>query len=398
MKKRGLSVFLISLVIPFIANCNEDSIIGYTYINESESFISKVRFNSDKSLDVFTDDEWKHISPVIPDKNNLNFIVHRSDNPEFFESLGIGGEGIILLGFLSKDAKTLYMGAGFIFSKEESEKNSHAVTGDIYYTYINGLDNEDLFKVRFNADKSFDIFMNYGEWKNDGIVLSEEGTQNFIICSSIENDFPYTFGFFSENDKTLYLAFGDRFTREDSVSTKPKAEETTEPEFSNPALTVDSIDVGGITFRSTPEDLLIQYPNARVIYEDNHTEFLVDGLGGFDYVNFAFKDDKLFHILKHKSDLEFDKEVSTLVQKSVQELTEKYGKPKVYQSSPSFHSSYHISSAEWSYTWDKVNENERIFTWCGDLIITLDYDWIDDKYGGYRYYGRCSIDYELLRP
>lgn len=397
MKKRTLSVFLISLVIPFIANCNEDSISGYTYISESEFFIGKVRFNSDKSIDVFMEDEWKHISPVIPDKNNLNFIVHKhkSDNPEFFESLGSKEEDdMVLLGFLSKDAKTLYMGAGFIFSKEESEKNSHAVTGDIY---INGLDNEDLLKVRFNADKSFDIFMNYGEWKNHGIVLSEEGTQNFIICSSIENDFPYTFGFFSENDKTLYLAFGDRFTREDSVSTKPKAEETTEPEFSNPALTVDSIDVGGITFRSTPEDLLIQYPSARVIYKDNYTVFSLEGLDGFDYVNFAFNDDKLFHIFKYKSDLEFDKEVATLVQKSVQELTEKYGKPKVYQFSPSFHSSYHVSSAEWSYTWDKVNENERRFIWLGDdLIITLNYDWIDDKYGGYRYYGTCSINYNSL--
>lgn len=349
MKKRALSVFLISLVMPLIANCIEDLAAGYTYINESS--FDKVRFNADKSLDIFNDDEWEHFDFLILDKNNLNFIGYRSENPEFYER---DEKNDMLFGFLSKDGKTLYMGEGYNFIKEESEKNSQAVTGDTYY----GSDGVKLIMVRFNTDKSFDVFDD--EWVNIGIVLSEEGTQNFILCDNKKVSDSYMFGFFAEDGKLLYLAVGDRFRREDTVSTKPKAEKTTESEFLNPALTVDSIDVGGITFHSTPEDVLIQYASAQLYKsmedkEDNDLFFFVHGLDGFTNVSFNFKDDKLVAIVKLEIDRD-DKDLSKLVEKTIWELIAKYGKPAYYESSL------------------KSYVHARYYTWVGEAYIRLNHE------------------------
>lgn len=337
MKKRALSVFLISLVMPLIANCIEDLPAGYTYINESS--FDKVRFNADKSLDIFNDDEWEHFDFVILDKNNLHFIGYRSENPEFYER---DEKNDMLFGFLSKDGKTLYMGEGYICIKEESEKNSQAVTGDTYY----GSNGVELIMVRFNTDKSFDVFDD--EWVNIGIVLSEEGTQNFILCDSKEESDSYMFGFFSKDGKLLYLAVGDRFRREDTVSTKPKAEKTPVWEFDNPALTVDSIDVGGITFHSTPEDVLIQYPSARSYGTADDLTFVVNELDGFASVVFTFKDDKLVTICKIEKDLD-DKDLSKLMEKTIWELIAKYGKP-----------------AHYVYA--------RYYTWFGEAFIRLSHE------------------------
>jgi|GEM_PF-3679555 len=372
MKKKGFSVFLLSLVLPIIASSNKDSISEYTYISRS-SYPSrdKVRFNADKTLDFFENGKWKHVDSVVPDKENLNFIVHKSDNPEFLQ-LFYGDDCETGLGVLSEDRRTLYMADvedDFIFSREETKTNLKFATN---YTYVNESDPSGV-KVQFNADNSLDLFVGGGRINTPSVTWLDKKNRIFISHPDPKEDFDLV-GVFSEDEKTLYLGEVGFFF-----------------ELCSPKLTFDSINVGGITLRSTREDLIIQYPAARVVHEDNQVKFLVDGLDGFAYVNFAFKNDKLVHILKYESDLERDGKVSALVQKSVRELTAKYGKPKVKQSSPVYYPSYSVGR----YTWDEVNKNESIFTWYGEVIITLSYDWVADKYGGHRYYGTCSIDYEF---
>ena len=355
MKKRVLSVFLLSLVLPIIASSNKDSISEYTYIAELHGDIFKVRFNADKTLDFFSDGEWKHVDSVVLDTENLNFIVHKSNNPEFFQLLD-WDNCEMGLGVLSEDRKTLYMAAAgeeIIFSREETKANLKFATN---YTYVSELDPS--FKVQFNADNSLDIFSD-GERNTLPVTWLDKKKRTFIGHPDPKEDLDLV-GVFSEDEKKLYFGLV-----------------ACSLELSNPKLTLDSINVGGITLHSTPEDLLIQYPAARVIHKDNQTEFLVDGLDGFAEVRFTFKNDKLVHILKYEPELlglDRDEKVSALVQKSVRELTEKYGKPKINQ--PAF-------------------GGGRIFNWYGEVVIELGYYFSSVDEYGHRMREYCSINYDF---
>lgn len=324
----------------------------YTYISESHDDIFKVRFNTDKTLDFFENGKWKHVGSVVPDKENLNFIVHKSDNSEILSDLD---ESKILLGFLSEDKKSLYIGTGYIFLRAESGEKSKSVTR----SYINSPGANASYRARFNSDNSCDCFVD-GEWSNTLYVTwSDEKKQIFTSRPNPGDDVDIV-GVFSADERTLYLGEVGFFF-----------------ELCSPKLTFDSINVGGITLHSTPEDLLIQYPAARVIHKDNQTEFLVDGLDGFAEVRFTFKNDKLVHILKYEPELlglDRDEKVSALVQKSVRELTEKYGKPKINQ--PAF-------------------GGGRIFNWYGEVVIELGYYFSSVDEYGHRMREYCSINYDF---
>lgn len=357
MKKRVFSVFLISLVLPFIVNCNEALAAGYTYINnEIWDGPDRLRFNTDKTLDFFEDGEWKNINSVILDKNNLNFIFHKSDNPEFFGSFYLAGVYAyeIALGFLSEDGKTLYVGLGFILSKEESGKKSKSVTK----SYITKGDSLAPFnKVRFNSDNSFDFFEE-GEWNTLYVTWLDKKNRIFISRPDPEDTENVIFGVFSADEKTLCLG--------NTIYSF---------ELSSPKLTVDSLDVGGITFRSKPEDLAIQFP-AVISYQDfvtgwikdNQTAFMIIDFDGFDALIFVFEKDKLISISETAVQLpeEDENKLPALVQKSVRELTAKYGEPKVVLS----------SSSNEGHSFESIN-----FTWYGEIIINAFYLWYTDKSG-----------------
>ena len=71
--------------------------------------------------------------------------------------------------------------------------------------------------------------------------------------------------------------------------------------------------------------------------------------------------------------------VNELVQKSVNDLTRKYGKPEIEESSLEYP----------SY---KKTKYERTYTWYGEVFIRVEYTWYSDEYG-HTSYGTCNIDY-----
>jgi len=369
MKKRVLSVFLLSLVMPIIASSNKNSISEYTYISKSGSPSRyKVRFNADKSLDLFIDGEWKNtLSVTWLDKNNLNFIVYKSDNPEFFQ-LFYRDNFEAGLGVLSEDRRTLYIGwvdKHFIFSREQTGPES------VINSYINKSDGV-LCKAQLNTDNSVELFVNDVSTSTFYIVYPDKKTKNFTSWPE-SNGAVGVIGVFSADGKTLYLGY---FVYSFKLS-------------SNPKLTFDSINVGGITLRSTPEDLIIQYPAAKGSSKNDQTRFSVDGLDDFGFVLFDFEKDRLVHILKYAIKLgeECEYGLPALVQKSVRELTAKYGKPKVDQFSsligdPSLNNE------------TRFCENKRLFTWYGEIIIQINYFWVTDE-SGQPSFGICSIDYDF---
>ena len=127
--------------------------------------------------------------------------------------------------------------------------------------------------------------------------------------------------------------------------------------------------------------MIFQYPDARIINKAGCKQYLVDGLENFDYISFDYNDNALVHILKYKSEGEYDEGVSEIVRKAVKDLTQKYGKPEIEESS------YEIPSY-------KVTKNTRSYTWYGEAFIKLKYEWNSDEYG-HTSYGTCNVDYAL---
>lgn len=371
MKKVLFSLLSFFVAVSFIS-CKEYTIAG-TYSEESpspeyESRI-KIRINSDNSIESFFDGEWHDVGIAKFNKKNRNFIV--SDGSKYFE-----------FGFLSDDGRVLFVGVGIAFAKEnESIQN---IWGSAY--------SSDDIKVKFTENHSFEVLQSDGIWENIGDVLLDEKTGNFPVYdfnpltllknSDTDTVYPVAIGLFSDDKKTLYLSDNCYALKKEEIDVDKKLSAVEKnQELPNPKLTFDSIDVCGISFKSNSTDLIFQYPDARIINKAGCKQYLVDGLENFDYIRFDYNDNALVHILKYKSEGEYDKGVSEIVHKSVKDLTQKYGKPEIEESS------YEIPSY-------KVTKNTRSYTWYGEVFIKLKYEWNSDEYG-HTSYGTCNVDYAL---
>ena len=370
MKKVLFSLLSFFVAVSFISY-KEYTIAG-TYSEESpspeyESRI-KIRINSDNSIESFFNGEWHDVGIAKVNKKNRNFIV--SDG-KYFE-----------FGFLSDDGRVLFMGGGIAFAKEnESIQN---IWGSAY--------SSDDIKVKFTENYSLEVLQSDGKWEYIGDVLLDEKTGNFPVYdfslltllkySDTDTVYPVAIGLFSDDKKTLYLSDNCYTLKKEEIDVDKKLSAVEKnQELPNPKLTFDSIDVGGISFKSNSTDLIFQYPDARIINKAGCKQYLVDGLENFDYIRFDYNDNALVHILKYKSEGEYDEGVSEIVHKSVKDLTQKYGKPEIEESS------YEIPSY-------KVTNNTRSYTWYGEVFIKLKYEWNSDEYG-HTSYGTCNVDYVL---
>ena len=370
MKKVLFSLLSFFVAVSFIS-CKEYTIAG-TYSEEppSPEYESrlKIRINSDNSIESFFDGEWHDVGIAKVNKKNRNFIV--SDGKYF------------LFGFLSDDGRVLFVGGGIAFAKEnESIQN---IWGSAY--------SSDDIKVKFTENHSLEVLQSDGKWENIGDVLLDEKTGNFPVYdfnpltllkySDTDTVYPVAIGLFSDDKKTLYLSDNCYALKKEEIDVDKKLSAVEKnQELPNPKLTFDSIDVGGISFKSNSTDLIFQYPDARIINKAGCKQYLVDDLENFDYIRFDYNDNALVHILKYKSEGEYDKGVSEIVHKSVKDLTQKYGKPEIEESS------YEIPSY-------KVTNNTRSYTWYGEVFIKLKYEWNSDEYG-HTSYGTCHVDYAL---
>ena len=239
---------------------------------------------------------------------------------------------------------------------------------------------------------SLEVLQSDGKWENIGDVLLDEKTGNFPVYdfnpltllknSDTDTVYPVAIGLFSDDKKTLYLSDNCYALKKEEIDVDKKLSAVEKnQELPNPKLTFDSIDVCGISFKSNSTDLIFQYPDARIINKAGCKQYLVDGLENFDYIRFDYNDNALVHILKYKSEGEYDEGVSEIVHKSVKDLTQKYGKPEIEESS------YEIPSY-------KVTKNTRSYTWYGEVFIKLKYEWNSDEYG-HTSYGTCNVDYAL---
>lgn len=274
------------------------------------------------------------------------------------------------------------MGEGIAFAKEnESIQN---IWGSAY--------SSDDIKVKFTENHSLEVLQSDGKWENIGDVLLDEKTGNFPVYdfnpltllkySDTDTVYPVAIGLFSDDKKTLYLSDNCYALKKEEIDVDKKLSAVEKnQELPNPKLTFDSIDVGGISFQSNSTDLIFQYPDARIINKAGCKQYLVDGLENFNYISFDYNDNALVHMLKYKSEGEYDEGVSEIVRKSVKDLTQKYGKPEIEESS------YEIPSY-------KVTKNTRSYTWYGEAFIKLKYEWNSDEYG-HTSYGTCNVDYAL---
>ena len=322
MKKILFSLLSFFVAVSFIS-CKEYTIAG-TYSEEppSPEYESrlKIRINSDNSIESFFDGEWHDAGIAKVNKKNRNFIV--SDGKYF------------LFGFLSDDGRVLFTGEGFAFAKEnESIQN---IWGSAY--------SSDDTKVKFTENHSLEVLQSDGKWENIGDVLLDEKTGNFPVYdfnpltllknSDTDTVYPVAIGLFSDDKKTLYLSDNCYALKKEEIDVDKKLSAVEKnQELPNPKLTFDSIDVCGISFKSNSTDLIFQYPDARIINKAGCKQYLVDGLENFDYIRFDYNDNALVHILKYKSEGEYDEGVSEIVHKSVKDLTQKYGKPEIEESS-----------------------------------------------------------------
>ena len=370
MKKVLFSLLSFFVSVSFIS-CKEYTIAG-TYSEEppSPEYESrlKIRINSDNSIESFFDGEWHDGGIAKVNKKNRNFLV--SDGKYF------------LFGFLSDDGRVLFMGEGIAFAKEnESIQN---IWGSAY--------SSDDIKVKFTENHSLEVLQSDGKWENIGDVLLDEKTGNFPVYdfnpltllknSDTDTVYPVSIGLFSDDKKTLYLSDNCYALKKEEIDVDKKLSAVEKnQELPIPKLTFDSIDVGGISFKSISTDLIFQYPDARIINKAGCKQYLVDGLENFDYIRFDYNDNALVHILKYKSEGQDDEGVSEIVHKSVKDLTQKYGKPEIEESS------YEIPSY-------KVTKNTRSYIWYGEVFIKLKYEWNSDEYG-HTSYGICNVDYAL---
>lgn len=368
LKKTLLSLTLIILSVYSLASCKEYSIAG-TYSEEppSPEYESRIRIriNTDNSIESFFDGEWHNIGIAKVNKKNKNFIISDGDG--------------CLFGFLSDNDGVLFTGEGIPLLNEE--KASQPIWGSVYSS--NNL------QIKFTENQSLEVLQHDGESKNIGDVLYDKKTGNFVVYdlnplkhNNGDTVPPAVIGFFSEDKKTLYLSV-DCFAlnREEIDTDTKKITVENKPTLPNPKLTFDSVDVSGISFKSSMSDLILQYPASRIINKDECKQYLVDELENFDYIRFDFKDNSLVHILKYKSEGEYENRVAEIVQKSVNDLTRKYGKPEIEESSLEYP----------SY---KKTEYERTYTWYGEVFIRVEYTWYSDEYG-HTSYGTCNIDYAL---
>ena len=368
LKKTLLSLTLIILSVYSLASCKEYSIAG-TYSEEppSPEYESRIRIriNADNSIESFFDDEWHNVGTAKVNKKNKNFIISDGD--------------ACLFGFLSDNGSVLFAGEGIPLLQEK--KASQPIWESVYFS--NNL------QIKFTENHSLEVLQHDGKLKNIGDVLYDKKTGNFVVYdlnllkyTTGDTVSPAAIGFFLEDKKTLYLSINCFVLNREEIDTDTKkiAAEN-KPTLHNPKLTFDSVDVSGISFKSSMSDLILKYPASRIINKDECKQYLVDELENFDYIRFDFKDNSLVHILKYKAEGEYENRVAEIVQKSVNDLTRKYGKPEIEYSSLEYP----------SY---KKTKYERTYTWYGEVFIRVEYTWYSDEYG-HTSYGTCNIDYAL---
>ena len=231
-------------------------------------------------------------------------------------------------------------------------------------------DYQDWWRLVFNADGTcnLDSPKNYNHYHFTHFKFNKR-SREFIFCTDDGEEFgPFRL---SKDMKSLTSYYGDIYTQENPDDKK---------------VTFKSVEVGGINFQSSPADIVVRYPDCRIVEnEDGGKSYVIWELDGFqyDYISFDFKNNMPYRIEKYKIEEDKDEGTVAVAQREVQVLTEKYGIPKIDETS--------VYSAS-----IKTTKHSREYYWWGDGIkICVDYEWnsYDDrsKPDNWR---ECTINYE----
>lgn len=335
MKKEKILLFTI---ISFfcLTNCSGKELIkDSSYINnQSSSYgIYEVKFPSNKEIEIlgkgkyfFKRDKttyWKE--KLSFNKKNNNFFV--------YDKYG----DIIDIGFFSSDMENLYMGNELdgidILEREDNTSFKDSVLGQTYSAHFNygwcekiKINNDGFIEKKSWSDDSEEP----EEWNLVGKIELDETNCNFYISFKHgDDDFNYSengkyssiqgIGIFSEDKKKLYFY-----------------DSTGGYLFTKNRIFVESFEIDELNFDTKLTDFQILFPHAELSKKDNvkdtgeterHytiSEYTVLGYTKSEYI---FYNEKLNSIIKYLD----DKEASTTIQKSIKELTTKYGKPKVVE-------------------------------------------------------------------
>lgn len=325
----------------------------------ANTFITSLKVFDDNSIDFYQYGGWEkyYLNPI--DNDNQMF--------------SITDEVSNIVYYAYRNSKTLCLFEGYVVNKETNNDNSHKIINHIYSGDIWG---DPELKIKIGEDSIFYIFED-GEWQKDGYVnfFDEDSNLSFKIFNNAP--YPEYVGFFSPDGNQLYIGFGDSFMDKDEASKFSQ--------YIYPKLTLNSIKIGDINFKSSPKDILLFYPTCRIDEDGYIKEYIVDDYLDFDSITYSFNGNQLITILEEKTEFSNrnNEVVTSLVQRKIKELTELYGRPEIFESTldyskldGDFYYSYHIT---------------REYTWTGEIGIKLTYDY-KDRYG-IIYNPSCKILY-----
>lgn len=350
-------ILFIAISLLFTINCaGKDFLKESSYINTQSSAygIYEVKFPSSKTIELlgkgkysFSNNKqtyWKE--KIEYNKKDNNFFVY----DEFGDILNIG--------YFSPDMEKLYIGDQInhidIFEKENSV-DDESIYGQTYIAHFsygfstkikinkNGIVEKKLWKDEEGEPE---------DWENKGKIELDETKHNFTLKFKYDDDLNYNengkylrndgMGIISDNFEKLY--FYD--CTEGYIFTKNK-------------IFVDSFKIDELSFETKLVDFQILYPQAEltkktIAKETGETErqYCISDFTDYGYTKttYIFYDDKLHSIEKYLE----DEEASRNIKKSLQELTNKYGKPKVID-------------------YFDVDPYTTIYVWNGEIVITYMY-------------------------
>ncbi len=361
----------------FIVGCKEESIIGMSYScyeSEDEDFdcFLLLTFNQNgtytASNDIVSSGKFEF------DKQNNKIDLYDEDELSMVGHLSADGKILTLNRIDDEDDK-------IVLNQEIIEKE---VVGHSFLVNSHGL----ISRIIFHENFTYDSYAG----KSSDAELQQMPSSRYtfdrkhrkILLFDKDNS-PLFWGEFSADWKTLNVYETDysdfknaAFIREDSGK---NGKGTTYISSDDNKLTKKSIEVCGLTFDSTPADLILLYPDAGVLPLSDYggKKYMVQDVDGFDGIEFAFFNDVLLWIEKYKSKGD---DTGSIVQKEVRNLTEKYGKPELEEIS--YYSIY-----------EDANKNEREYRWweSNEISINIKYSWYSGTSYGGKWSEECSIEY-----
>lgn len=313
-------------------------------LDKTYTHISKIIIDSEKSFTIYRyGDSYKYSSSNKLDKlNQTNKYYIKENETDYFA-------------FENNDF--LYFFEGEILTLESQNSNTHKIINNIY----GNNSASDDFRIKISEDNYLYVYWN-NQWYKCGYVnlFNEDANPVFDVISDNRILFPNYMGFFSSDKTKVFIGSGDKFIK------KNKSEFLYN--YVNPDLKRNSVNINNINFELSLTDFLLTYPSSRFEKNGDSKNYIIDNFNDFDSITLYFTGEELsyFYLTLEENEAK-NTNIPVLVQKSIKELTDKYGIPEILEE---------------SYDRIYATEIQRKYFWSGEVCIELKYEYnYMPKYG-----------------